>query len=41
VKAGEKTPFFYKRAETEVCGQCHLQRAQSCAHRICRCEKAS
>jgi DmsE family decaheme c-type cytochrome len=25
-KAGEKTPFFFKRAETEVCGQCHLER---------------
>jgi DmsE family decaheme c-type cytochrome len=25
-KVGEKTPFFFKRAETEVCGQCHLQR---------------
>jgi DmsE family decaheme c-type cytochrome len=26
VKVGEKTPFFNKRAQTEVCGQCHLQR---------------
>lgn len=26
VKVGEKTPFFNKRAEIEVCGQCHLQR---------------
>ena len=26
VKVGDKTPFFHKRAETEVCGQCHLQR---------------
>ena len=25
-KVGEHTPFFTKRAETEVCGQCHLQR---------------
>jgi len=25
-KVDEKTPFFYKRAQTEVCGQCHLQR---------------
>ncbi len=25
-KVGEKTPFYNKRAETEVCGQCHLQR---------------
>ena len=26
VKVGEKTPFFNKQAQTEVCGQCHLQR---------------
>src|SRR5215467_3116725 len=26
VKVGEKTPFFNRRAEIEVCGQCHLQR---------------
>jgi DmsE family decaheme c-type cytochrome len=25
-KVGDKTPFFNKRAQTEVCGQCHLQR---------------
>lgn len=25
-KVGEKTPFFNRRAEIEVCGQCHLQR---------------
>jgi len=25
-KVGEKTAFFNKRAEIEVCGQCHLQR---------------
>lgn len=25
-KVGDRTPFFHKRAETEVCGQCHLQR---------------
>ena len=25
-KVGEKTPFFDRRAEIEVCGQCHLQR---------------
>jgi DmsE family decaheme c-type cytochrome len=25
-KVGDKTPFFNKRAEIEVCGQCHLQR---------------
>jgi DmsE family decaheme c-type cytochrome len=25
-KVGEHTPFFTKRAQTEVCGQCHLQR---------------
>jgi len=25
-KVGEKTPFFFKRAEIEVCNQCHLQR---------------
>jgi len=25
-KVDDKTPFFNKRAETEVCGQCHLQR---------------
>jgi len=25
-KVDETTPFFVKRAETEVCGQCHLQR---------------
>ncbi len=25
-KVGEKTPFYNKRAEAEVCGQCHLQR---------------
>lgn len=25
-KIGEKTPFFNRRAEIEVCGQCHLQR---------------
>src|SRR5512142_2010823 len=26
VKVDDKTPFFNKRAEIEVCGQCHLQR---------------
>jgi DmsE family decaheme c-type cytochrome len=26
VKVGEKTPFFNRRAEIEVCSQCHLQR---------------
>ena len=25
-KVGEKTPFFNRRPEIEVCGQCHLQR---------------
>ena len=25
-KVDEKTPFFYKRAQIEVCNQCHLQR---------------
>lgn len=25
-KVGEHTPFFTKRAQTEVCNQCHLQR---------------
>lgn len=25
-KVGDHTPFFNKRAQTEVCGQCHLQR---------------
>ena len=25
-KVGEKTPFYDRRAEIEVCGQCHLQR---------------
>jgi DmsE family decaheme c-type cytochrome len=25
-KVDDKTPFFNKRAQTEVCGQCHLQR---------------
>ncbi|HEY7167651.1 MAG TPA: DmsE family decaheme c-type cytochrome [Candidatus Binatia bacterium] len=25
-KVGEHTPFFTKRAQTEICGQCHLQR---------------
>ena len=25
-KVNDKTPFFNKRAEIEVCGQCHLQR---------------
>ena len=25
-KVGDKTVFFNKRAQTEVCGQCHLQR---------------
>ncbi len=25
-KVGDKTPFFNKRAQTEMCGQCHLQR---------------
>jgi DmsE family decaheme c-type cytochrome len=25
-KVGDRTPFFNKRAQTEVCGQCHLQR---------------
>jgi DmsE family decaheme c-type cytochrome len=25
-KVGDKTAFFENRAETEVCGQCHLQR---------------
>lgn len=25
-KTGETTPFFIERAETRVCGQCHLQR---------------
>jgi DmsE family decaheme c-type cytochrome len=25
-KVGDRTPFFSKRAQTEVCGQCHLQR---------------
>lgn len=25
-KVGDQTPFFNKRAQTEVCGQCHLQR---------------
>ncbi|MBI4524461.1 MAG: DmsE family decaheme c-type cytochrome [Deltaproteobacteria bacterium] len=25
-KVGDKTPFFNKRAQIEVCGQCHLQR---------------
>lgn len=25
-KVDDKTPFFSKRAQTEVCGQCHLQR---------------
>ncbi len=30
-KVDDKTPFFNKRAQTEVCGQCHLQRK---AHRM-------
>lgn len=25
-KVDDKTPFFWKRADIEVCGQCHLQR---------------
>lgn len=25
-KVGDRTPFYNKRAEIEVCGQCHLQR---------------
>ncbi|HEX9145318.1 MAG TPA: DmsE family decaheme c-type cytochrome [Candidatus Binatia bacterium] len=25
-KVDDKTPFFWKRADVEVCGQCHLQR---------------
>lgn len=25
-KVGDRTPFFNKQAQTEVCGQCHLQR---------------
>lgn len=25
-KVNDRTPFFNKRAQTEVCGQCHLQR---------------